>query len=247
MLKMGGANHFRRTLAGSSLIVAPLVLLAAEALDPNTPQGDLGRTLAGIAEHPERLLAANLLNVLAVVLFVPAALGLLHLLRGPGRGTVLGHVGGGLFLLGLLGFMGYSAFNFVLLEMAAAGPVPAEVFAFGERLGESPGLGIVLLMWLGGLFLGLPTLAAGLYRAGVVPGWTASLVFLWVVVELTLVRFSKLAEVSGFVLLLVALGYVGLKVLRTSDEQWARTGPRASHGIAPPPVESRRRAGNVAS
>ena len=43
MLKIGEANHFRRTLAGSSLIAAPLVLLAAEALDPNTPQGDLGR------------------------------------------------------------------------------------------------------------------------------------------------------------------------------------------------------------
>ena len=245
MLKIRGANDFRRTLAGSSLIAAPLVLLAAESLDPNTPQGDLGRTLAGIADHPERLLAANLLNVLAIVLFVPAALGLLHLLRGPGRGTVLGHVGGGLFLVGLLGFTGYCAFNFVLLEMASVRPVPPEVFEFGERLGASPGLGIVLLMWLGGFFLGLPVLASGLYRAGVVPIWTAALVGLWVIGELTLVQYSKVAEVSGFVFLLVALGYVGLKVLRMSGEQWACTGSQASREIAPP-VEPRHRAGNAA-
>ena len=246
MLKIWETNDFRRTLAGTSLIAAPLVLLAAEALDPNTPQGDLGRTLAGIADHPERLLAANLLNVLAIVLFVPAALGLLHLLRGPGRGTVLGHVGGGLFLVGLLGFMGYSALNFVLLEMAAEGPVPAAVFEFGERLGASPGLGIVLLMWLGGFFLGLPVLTAGLYRAGVVSGWAAALVGLWVVVKLTLVRYSKLAEVSGFVLLLVGLGYVGLEVLRMSDERWARADSQSPAEIEPP-VEPRRLAENAAS
>jgi len=100
MLKILDAPNFRRTLTGLSLIAAPLVVLVFWVALPDLPD-DPAAMLAASAANRERTMVAALLLMLSSVLFLPAFFGLIHLLRD--RGVVLGHVGGGLALLGALG------------------------------------------------------------------------------------------------------------------------------------------------
>lgn len=78
MLKINDANNFRRTLAGLSMIAAPLALLGMEVVEPEAPEA-LGASLATAAAHPASWLAANLLMLGGLLLLVPAILGMMHL------------------------------------------------------------------------------------------------------------------------------------------------------------------------
>lgn len=180
MLKIWDASNFRRTLAGLCLIAAPIAMLASEVslslVSPKNPL-DTGQQLAIIAENPGTWQLAILLGLLAAILFVPAILGMIHLLRG--RGVVLGHIGGGLALIGVLGFAGHQALLSAFGEIAKAGTAlgldQGLMVKVTERMEESLiGAIIVLLMWLLGLFFGLILLSVGLYRARFVPIWVAA-------------------------------------------------------------------------
>ncbi len=87
MLKIGDAHNFRRTLTGLSLVAAPLVLLVVWVALPDLPD-DPTAMLAAIAANRERAVVAAVLLMLSSVLFLPAFVGLIHLLRD--RGVVLG-------------------------------------------------------------------------------------------------------------------------------------------------------------
>ena len=109
MLKIWDADNFRRTLAGLCLITAPLALGASDLIRISV-EGDAQGTrdqFDHIAASPGAWQVATILNMLGIVLFVPAVLGLLHLLHH--RGVVLGHIGGGLLLIGLLGYAAHNA------------------------------------------------------------------------------------------------------------------------------------------
>lgn len=97
MLKINDANNFRRTGAGFCLIAAPLAGLASALITPRFT-GGMGEELAAISEYTGRWLVGEFLNLITFFLFMLAALGILHLLRH--RAVVLGHLGGGLVLLG---------------------------------------------------------------------------------------------------------------------------------------------------
>ncbi|HZY66458.1 MAG TPA: hypothetical protein VFE21_11340 [Rubrobacteraceae bacterium] len=103
MLKINDANNFRRTVAGICLILAPLAFGGSDMIrlyiEGGTEEG--AEQLAAIAANSGLWQVAAILNMVGVVLFVPAILGLMHLLRE--RSTVLGHLGGGLALIGFLG------------------------------------------------------------------------------------------------------------------------------------------------
>lgn len=216
MLKLTDAHNFRRTLAGLCLIAAPAAGLAATVVAPPAAL-DIGERLTIVAEHSSRFLASNLLAVLMQIFLVPALLGLLHLLKG--RGVVLGHIGGGLALAGVFGYMGVLATEFVLLEMAEGGR--REMIALAERVYGSVGFGIFLLMFLFGLLLGLIILAVALWRARVVPVWAAACIVLASVLDFV-ASTSSVAVVLAWILLLIGLGWTGLKVLGMSDEDWAQ-------------------------
>jgi hypothetical protein len=79
MLRIRDADNFRRTLAGLCLIAAPLVLLVAMIVHGGGGDAGLVKTLV---ESPGRVQAANLLIMFSSVLFVPALIGLLGLVRG---------------------------------------------------------------------------------------------------------------------------------------------------------------------
>ena len=106
MLEINDANNFRRTLAGLCLIAAPLAFGGSDVIRLSIEGGveeGVGQ-LAAIAASPGLWQVAAILNMIGVILFVPAVLGLMHLLRG--RSTVLGHLGGGLALIGVPGLGG---------------------------------------------------------------------------------------------------------------------------------------------
>ncbi|MBA2715278.1 MAG: hypothetical protein H0U55_17230 [Rubrobacteraceae bacterium] len=234
MLKIWEADNFRRTLAGLCLIAAPLAMLASEvSLHLTTPDNplDTGQQLTIIAENPGIWQLAVLLSLLAAILFVPAVLGMIHLLRG--RGVVLGHIGGGLALIGALGLAGHAALLSAFGEISKAGTAlgldPGLMVKITERMEESIiGAIIVLLMWLLGLFFGLILLSIGLYRARFVPIWVVACPVL-AFVSAFLPFTSDVQKFVSVGFLVVGLGAIGLKVLALSDQEWEK-GPQPLPG-----------------
>ena len=214
MLKIGNANNFRRTLAGLALIAAPLVDLAAAILYPRMP-GDPNGDFTVIAADPQRYLLASMLHILAGVLLVPAILGLMHLLRD--RAVVLGHSGGGLALLGVLGRIAFTSHGLIQLP-AATYPNRTEMLRFGEHAMSSPPFLIFLLTFLAGMYLGLMLLAIAVWRARVAPWWIAACFVLALVMD----QFGPagISFILVNVLLTIGFGFIGLKVLWMSDGEW---------------------------
>ncbi len=109
MLNIDDADSFRRMTAGVCLTLAPLVLALAQLVHPGQGEGGFVQTMA---DNPGRIQAASLLVILSSVLFVPALVGLVRLMRD--RGTVLGHLGVGLALIGVIGHAVWAGFEVVL-------------------------------------------------------------------------------------------------------------------------------------
>jgi hypothetical protein len=225
MLKIWDANNFRRTLAGLCLIAAPLALGAADLIRISV-EGDAQATrdqFEQVAASPGAWQVATVLNMLGVVLFVPAVLGLLHLLHH--RGAVLGHIGGGLLLIGFLGLAAHNAGYYGMLGAVSAPGIDQEqMVRFWQAAGGVPGNIVSLLMFLIGYLFGMVVLGVGLFRARVVPRWTAALVVLSLVVSL-FAEGSLLIALISWVLLFVGLGAIGFMLLRQSDADWAKHAP----------------------
>src|SRR4051794_34018574 len=115
-------DHTHKTIAGVCLIAAPLLLLVEIVIDPLTDTGSEVAMLRDTAAHPDRFYIATLLSFAAMVAFVPATLGLMHMLRE--RSPRLALAGGGLALLGVMTiaalFVGSSLMQREMVEGAAA-------------------------------------------------------------------------------------------------------------------------------
>jgi len=223
MLKIWDAHNFRRTLTGLSLIAAPLVFLAFWVTLPDLSTGpdDPTAMLAAIAANRERTMVAALLLMLSLVLFLPAFVGLIHLLRD--RGVVLGHLGGGLALLGILGSMAQVAHFLVYVQMTTGGADQTQMVALMSRIEGDTAL-LPVRLTFAGYELGLLLLAIGLWRARVEPRWAAAGILLSFVPFIVGQFFF---EIRFFLLLMVAiraisLGAIGWSVLRMSDGDWER-------------------------
>jgi hypothetical protein len=220
MSGLTGAENFRRTLAGLSLICAPLVLLVAMLVHGGG--GDDGLVKA-MAESPGRVQAANLLMMLSSVLFVPALVGLLGLVRG--RGVVLAHIGVALVLIGVVAHAVWAGFQIVLLGLVQSGTVGRA--RLSELISGGPpnaGFVIVMLAFMIGFFLGLLFVAGGLWRSGAVPRWAAACVFLIPFADF--VPGGAIVSILGPILALIGFGAAGLKLLAMPDVEWSQ--PQAS-------------------
>lgn len=202
------------------MVVAPFVLLAAMVIHPASDM-DEATQVATIADNLDAWYVAHLLAFVSIVLVVPAVLGLMHMLRE--RQVALGHVGGGLAILGLLALTGLVAMELVLWQMAAAGNT-AETVALLERLNETVGIVIPFVLLSFGFSLGMATLAVGLYRARAVQSWMA----VFVAVGAILFGFAVATAMNWLAIvaaafLVVGLGAIGRMVLRETDEAWEHT------------------------
>jgi Domain of unknown function (DUF4386) len=223
MLKIWDAHNFRRTLTGLSLIAAPLVLLVTFVVLPDLPD-DPTAMLAAIAANRERTVVAALLFMLSSVLFLPAFVGLIHLLRD--RGVVLGHLGGGLALLGVWGHIALATHWLVYVQMTMGGAEQTQMVALMNRIeGDTALLPVTLTQ--AGSGIGFLLLGIGLWRARVGPRWAAVGIVLAIVLVImgAVIIGGEPGPIIIWVVLAglaISLGAIGWTVLRMSDGDWER-------------------------
>ena len=209
--------NFRRTLAGICLITQPFINLISVAISPQQST-DTSEQLEMIGAHPTRFLIANLLDLLWLLLLIPAVLGLLHLLRA--RGALLGDIGCGFVLAGTVGAAAYRGVNLGQLQVAESGLKQGQLLtAFGQ-----PSLGSVVVMLISaiGLVIGYALLAVGLWRTRAAPRRASALIVAFLVVDIVGLAAggNKVVLLVAHTLLLVGLGWIGVKMLAMSDAQW---------------------------
>ena len=124
-------NAFRKSVAGLSMMVAPLLFLASAIVSPRLTSDEAGQ-LAVVSGNMDRWFASNLLGLMSLIVLVPAILGLVHMLRE--REVGLGHLGGGLALIGAMLSAGGTAIAFVVWQMGAASADPRAMTGLYERL-----------------------------------------------------------------------------------------------------------------
>ena len=220
MLKINNANNVRRTVSGLCLIAAPLVLGAALLLHPGEGEAGLVQT---IADNPSRTEAASLLIIASSVLFVPALMGILNLVRD--RGVALVHIGVGLALIGVIGHAVWSGFQVVLAGLTQSSLDQAQLAAAVEGGGPPPaGFIAIMLMFLVGFFLGLLLLAAGLWRSGIVPKWVPLGIVLLAVSDFVPVPggpiVGAIASFLATMLFVGCFGAIGVKLLAMPNADW---------------------------
>ncbi len=216
MLKLTDANNFRRTVAGLCLIAAPLVGLVSAVITPQFT-GDIGDELASISEHTGRWLIGQLLNLISFFLFMLAALGIVHLVRD--RLVVLGHVGGGLVLVGAFFHGAIIGFALVEVPLVESGGARDQMIEFANQMYDHIAFTMILLPFLS-FFLGWILLAVALRRARAAPLWVVAMIVVAALSEFF--GSEAMSPELMFALFLIGLGYVGLKTLRISGKDWER-------------------------
>jgi len=217
MLKITDANNFRRTAMGLCLIAGPLTALIGGLVAPWEGTDDTVAWLQVLVENPIRGQIGAVLFYLAYLLIAVGIFGMIHLLRS--RAVVLGHIAGALAIWGWVTMPGLLISDFYDLSLAELlGPEQgATVVARSEEYVGSAVMGIPVLLGMVGLLL----LAVALWRAGFAPTWVP-LVLVIGFAAVSYNAYSLIFFTVCWALWLVALGYVGLKLLRMSDEEWER-------------------------
>lgn len=193
--------------------------------------------LAAIAANSGLWQVAAALDMIGIILFVPAVLGLMHLLRE--RSTVLGHLGGGLALIGFLGWAAHNRGYYGFMGAASTSEIDrSQMAGFIEHWITTPNTVYYVLMFLVGSTFGMLLLSIGLYRARVTYRWAAALFLLGTVLynvnSFTPASESLLAVGVFQALIAVGLGGTGLAVLAMSDADWGRL--RAAPAVEEAPV-----------
>ncbi|MBA3382416.1 MAG: hypothetical protein H0T97_11245 [Actinobacteria bacterium] len=209
----------RRKIAGTCLIVAPLMLLAAMAIAPSLA-GETEEILVRLAANKPALLAADILVPLAVVLLIPASLGILRVLRE--RTPRLALVGVPMFLVGWLFVLGPIMLDRVELQLALSGMPGDEAVALVERFEGDAGISVIFGVFIVGHTIGAILVGVALARARFVPIWAAACIVVAAVLHpiARVALGSKWLDVVAFALLAVGLAVTGSRVLRLSDEEW---------------------------
>ena len=221
MTHLSDAHHFRKLVAGFCMVVAPLLFLVAMVIHPETGTEEAS-IVAAAADSPDAWYLSHLMVLVAIVLGVPALLGLMHMLRE--REVALGHLGGGLGLVGLIAFAGLVTIEgLVGWQMAAAGD-RGEMVALLERMFDTTGVVVPLYVMSFAFTVGVVCLAAGLYMARAVQSWMAA--FMAIGVVLAAIGGAAAIEwvtIVGAAFLFVGQGSIGRMVLSESDEDWEHT------------------------
>jgi hypothetical protein len=221
-MHVSDAHHFRKTVAGACMLVAPALLLVAALIAPKF-DSDGSTQLAYAARHLDRWLITQLLSLAALALLVPAILGLMHMLRE--RQVAMGHVGGALALLGTLAATAGTGVGFAFWQMAEPGRDAAQMGRLADDIVGSAGVVIPIFIVTIGLPLGVIALCYGLYRARAVHPLSIALLGVGsILLELGFgpVASNALAIIGGAATT-IGLGSIGWQVLTESDEAWEHT------------------------
>lgn len=215
-----------RTLAGWSLIIAPLLLLLWNAIDPATSDHAAER-LSQIADHGPRYIVAGYLGLIGAWAFVPGLIGLWWLFRGPR--VTLGQVGSGLMLIGIITTIAFFGLGVYEYEAAQPGYDRAQMARLADSVEAPSRLAIPLLVvFLLGLVLGSLVVAWSLWRRRLVPLWSPAAIVVGTILNFLSDSPALGAIASAFTL--VGFGWVGVRLLSMSAEEWDPRGqtPRLS-------------------
>jgi MFS family permease len=220
---LAAAHHTGKVISGICMFVAPLLLLVSALVQPELETGEAPQ-LAVIAEHPDRWFIAGAFALAALAAAVPAVLGLMHMLRE--RRTILGHLGGGLALVGILAFTGAVAINLVAWQMAQPGTDRTPMVALLDNVHDTTGIWIPFYLFTFAFPAGLTLLAAGLVAARALTPVIGVLIAVGgVLVAIGYPVASELLVIAGAACLTLGVGSTGFLVLRESDADWDHTPP----------------------
>lgn len=223
MLKITDADNFRRTGVGLCLLAWPIFKLASDLVRPSEP-GNLTQEFVNVAAQPGSWTAGALLEMIAWILLIPGAIGIMRLLRG--RGATLGNIGGVFTVLGIMGFVGGTVVTLFEVAMAQQ-PDRAAMITLYKAAMNSPILIFVLFVFIG--LLGLLLLVIGLYRARLAPIWMIALPV--VAIALDFVGEGKVYGITQDAILGFALVYVGRLIFKLSDAEWKRPSERETEPL----------------
>lgn len=221
MLKLSNPSNFRRTLAGLSLVVAPLVILVASVLQPDTGD-DSDEYLTDLADEAGRADLSATLFVIGFWLLLPGILGLIHLVRG--RGVVLAHIGGVLLVLGVVAYPVLFATTFYDVSIAENASLEEGIKVY-DGVEDYVGPYFIFIPAILGFTLGAILLAIALLRAGIAPLWV--LIVLLVGNVLVFIGGGgsvPVLAILGSLAFAAAFGYLGMRLLGMSDDDWDRAG-----------------------
>ena len=189
MFGISDAHHFRKMVAGFCMLFAPICLLIGFIVDPDASYAFL---------------------FVGAILMVPAALGLMHMLRE--REVAFGHLGGGLSLIGLMGTAG-------LVGMDVGGTTDLV-----DRVDHLTGVGNWMFVATMGFGLGMAMLGMGAFRAHAVQSWAAACLMVGgIAFDVALLASSGGIAIAGAAIMLAGLGTTGYMVWRESDDAWEHT------------------------
>ena len=189
MFGISDAHHFRKMVAGFCMVFAPLCMLVGFVVDPD---------------------ASYALLFVGAILMVPAALGFMHMLRE--REVALGHVGGGLSLIGLMGLVG-------LVGMDVGGTTDLV-----DRVNHLAGVANWMFVATMGFGLGMAMLGVGVFRARAMASWAAACLMIGgIAFDVALLASSAGIATAASAVMFAGIGTTGLMVWRESDDAWEST------------------------
>jgi Domain of unknown function (DUF4386) len=229
MLKLSDGRNFGRTLTGLCLIAGPILLLIAQLVSPDVSDNNKVKELADVAAHKGSYLVGGLIFMVAGLVLLGAAIGLIHLFRG--RRVTLGQVAGSLLALGSAASVAFYAFTTVEYEMVnISGLDRTQMARLLDKGQESAAALPLFLVFVVGIVIGLILLGIAAWRRHVVPVWAGIALIVGGVLAFA-GGDSKVINIVDFAVLVVGLGSIGLAVLSMSDEEW--DAPREAAAATP--------------
>ena len=218
---MTTAQRTRRYVAGAGMVLAPLLLLVSAIVQPTLKSGELNQ-LVVISGNLDSWYTSQALALAALVVAVPAILGLMHMLRE--RQWVVGTVGGGLALLGVVVSAGTVALSLVQWEMMRFGvPIPVAAAVIHD-LKHTAGMQIPFLILPFAFALGMAAIAVGLVLSRAANPVVAACIGLGAIgIPIAYAISSVALLIVSAAVLLVGLATTGYYVLRESDAEWEHT------------------------
>ncbi|MEV7009422.1 hypothetical protein [Streptosporangium sp. NPDC051022] len=218
---------FRRIASGTLLIVAPLLQAVAVILDPGTWGDD--REAVSYGDNPALAQIQSAMYHWAYLLMALAAIGLLHVMRR--RAVVFGHIVGPLTALGYINLSGMLMTDPVEWWLGQRN-TPEQAAKILDEMLNLPGVVFGFQMpWLFFAIFGLPILLVGVWRAGFAHWWVPLVVAIGYATSLA-IPYGPITVVL-WACPAIALGSLGVKMLRMSREEWVSYYPAAAGLNAP--------------
>jgi hypothetical protein len=236
MLKIWDATNFRRTLGGLCLIVAPILFAVGEITYPASDGNGAAQLDVALRNH-DVMLADIYFGIASAILFMPAVYALLHVTRR--RGVVLGHVAAILTVAGVcLAHLALGGLQLMLWAMAGDAADKQVMASFIDKTQQNPA-GLPLLLGHEMFAFGIIVFGIAVWRSGFAYRWAGPAIAIGVVIDIvggTAGLPDPYVSIISDAIFVTGLAAVGLKVLLTSDSEWAAepAGARTAQPIGAP-------------